>query len=215
MSNTPRTDAVLAIAEKHAAGWVQLREHARQLEREVDRLRGECKRLDDGLNRACDRITDLQRQRPVEGISTPLLYNVHCMWLQQAQDSEWKAQWRELLAAIDQHLIRAKYPKQATDIDIAYTGNGMPYRPSEAIKTVMVCHAHHIQDCKQCWPTPLKFASHCPDGQKCGATTTGCMEGECQRDPRLNQPKCHSCGGFVKVEEGGICLPCHTDSDRQ
>jgi hypothetical protein len=58
----------------------------------------------------------------------------------------------------------------------------------------------------------MKFASHCPDGQKCGATTTGCMEGECQRDPRLSQPKCHSCGGWVKVEEGGICLPCHTES---
>lgn len=34
---------------------------------------------------------------------------------------------------------------------------------------------------------------------------------ECQRDPRLSQPKCHSCGGFLKIEEGGICLPCHTE----
>lgn len=31
------------------------------------------------------------------------------------------------------------------------------------------------------------------------------------RDWRLHQPKCHSCGGFVKVEEGGICLTCHTE----
>jgi hypothetical protein len=30
----------------------------------------------------------------------------------------------------------------------------------------------------------MKFETHCPDGQMCGATTTGCMEGECQRDPR-------------------------------
>jgi hypothetical protein len=27
----------------------------------------------------------------------------------------------------------------------------------------------------------MKFASHCPDGQMCGATTTGCLEGQCQR----------------------------------
>jgi hypothetical protein len=32
-----------------------------------------------------------------------------------------------------------------------------------------------------------------------------------KRDPRQSQPKCHSCGGWVKVEEGGICLPCHTE----
>jgi hypothetical protein len=35
-----------------------------------------------------------------------------------------------------------------------------------------------------------------------------------KRDPRLSQPKCHSCGGWVKVEEGGICLPCHTEDSR-
>jgi hypothetical protein len=72
----------------------------------------------------------------------------------------------------------------------------------------------------------MKFETHCPDGQMCGATTTGCLEGQCQRkeaercscasfslipcpvhgnrDPRQSQPKCHSCGGWVKVEEGGI-----------
>jgi hypothetical protein len=33
-------------------------------------------------------------------------------------------------------------------------------------------------------------------------------------DPRQSQPKCHSCGGWVKVEEGGICLPCHTEDSR-
>jgi hypothetical protein len=37
------------------------------------------------------------------------------------------------------------------------------------------------------------------------------LRAECQRDPRQSQPKCHSCGGWVKVEEGGICLPCHTE----
>jgi hypothetical protein len=80
----------------------------------------------------------------------------------------------------------------------------------------------------------MKFETHCPDGQMCGATTTGCLEGQCQRkeaercscasfslipcpvhgnrDPRQSQPECHSCGGWVKVEEGGICLPCHTES---
>jgi hypothetical protein len=93
MSDTPRTDAI----EAGFAGWDKLRwiphvvvqkslAHARELERE-------CKRLDDAINRACDRITDLQR--PV--------------------------------------------------------------------------------------------------------------------DPRQSQPKCHSCGGWVKVEEGGICMPCHTE----
>jgi hypothetical protein len=148
MSDTPRTDAL----EAGFAGWDKLRwiphvvvqkslAHARELERE-------CKRLDDAINRACDRITDLQRQRPVEGIT-------------------------------------------------------------------------------------MKFETHCPGGQMCGATTTGCLEGKCQRkeaercscasfslipcpvhgnrDPRQSQPKCHSCGGWVKLEEGGICLPCHTE----
>lgn len=33
-----------------------------ELERELSEYKRECKRLDDGLNRACDRITDLQRQ---------------------------------------------------------------------------------------------------------------------------------------------------------
>ena len=32
-----------------------------------------------------------------------------------------------------------------------------------------------------------------------------------EHDPRITQPRCHHCGGFVKVEEGGICLPCHTE----
>ena len=206
MSNTPRTDKAAAQVPPPDKRYMEVvpADFARQLEREIARLRSDCKRLDDGLNSACDRIT-------IAEIGTPLLYNVHCMWQQKAQDNEWKAQWRELLAAIDQHLIRARYPKQATHIDIAYTGNGTPYRTSEAIQTVMVCHTHNTQGCKQCWPTSMKFASRCPDGQKCGATTTGCMEGECQRDPRQSQPKCLSCGGWVKVEEGGICLPCHTE----
>lgn len=30
-------------------------------------------------------------------------------------------------------------------------------------------------------------------------------------DPRQSQPRCLSCGGWVKVEEGGICMPCHTE----
>jgi hypothetical protein len=37
------------------------------------------------------------------------------------------------------------------------------------------------------------------------------LRAKCNRDPRQSQPKCHSCGGWVKVEEGGICLPCHTE----
>jgi hypothetical protein len=42
---------------------------------------------------------------------TPLLYNVHCMWQSRGPDAEWEAQWRELLAAIDQHLVRVGYPQ--------------------------------------------------------------------------------------------------------
>lgn len=114
--------------------WMTCHRDPKWAAREIERLRSECKRLDEGLNRACDRITDLE----------------HCI--------------------------------------------GDLQRYSEGIT--------------------MKFASHCPDGQRCGATTTGCMKGECQRDPRLSQPKCHSCGGFVKLEEGGICLPCHTEDPR-
>jgi hypothetical protein len=86
--------------------------------------------------------------RPKEN-GLPFLFNVICMWAQDERGHEWEAQWRELLDAIDQCLVRNGY--------------------------------------------------------------IGCMEGEFQNDPRLSQPKCHSCGGFVKVEEGGICLPCHTE----
>lgn len=111
MSDTPRTDTLLQHLEERNYTVFEaqkpLQEHARQLEREVARLRGECKRLDDGLNRACARITDLQRPPAVMGIT-------------------------------------------------------------------------------------MKFETHCPDGQMCGATTTGCMEGECQRDPRLSQPRRNS-----------------------
>lgn len=27
----------------------------------------------------------------------------------------------------------------------------------------------------------MKFEEYCPDGQKCSATTTGCLTGQCQR----------------------------------
>lgn len=30
-------------------------------------------------------------------------------------------------------------------------------------------------------PTELAFEAFCPDGQKCGAVTTGCRTGQCQR----------------------------------
>lgn len=47
---------------------------------------------------------------------TPLLYNVHSMWLQETQDVEWQLQWKEVLAAIDQHLTRNNYPNAAPSI---------------------------------------------------------------------------------------------------
>ncbi len=31
-----------------------------------------------------------------------------------------------------------------------------------------------------CLPEQRKFATHCPGGQPCGATTTGCVVGQCQ-----------------------------------
>lgn len=48
--------------------------------------------------------------------ATPLLYNVHSMWLQETQDVEWQLQWKEVLAAIDQHLTRNNYPNAAPSI---------------------------------------------------------------------------------------------------
>jgi hypothetical protein len=86
MSDTPRTDALLTDGQVQGPGAYRMVCFARELERE-------CKHLEDALNRACDRITDLQR--PV--------------------------------------------------------------------------------------------------------------------DPRQSQPKCLSCGGWVKVEEGGLCIPCYTE----
>lgn len=61
------------------------------------------------------RATPSHEREPKDG--TPLLYNVHCMWQQttinKADADEWEAQWRELLAAIDQHLVRVGYPNAA------------------------------------------------------------------------------------------------------
>lgn len=54
---------------------------------------------------------------------TPLLFNVHCMWQQEhaGQHFEWDMQWRELLAAIDQHLVRVNYPNAAPQADRGVT----------------------------------------------------------------------------------------------
>lgn len=115
MSDTPRTDAEYRLNGVREDGreYVNV-EFARDLERE-------CSRLDEGLNRACDRITDLER-----------------------------------------------------------TGSG-DERVDDMRHALELDRQEHLSR----GPT-MKFASHCPDGQKCGATTTGCMEGECQRDPLAN-----------------------------
>ena len=43
----------------------------------------------------------------------PLLWNIHCMFQQEYQGHAWKEQLRELLAAIDQHLVRENYVPDA------------------------------------------------------------------------------------------------------
>lgn len=43
----------------------------------------------------------------------PLLWNVHCMYQQADRDMGWHGQWRDLLAAIEQHLQRVGYPNAA------------------------------------------------------------------------------------------------------
>jgi hypothetical protein len=168
VSDTPRTDAEWRLNGVREDGreYVNL-EFARDLERE-------CKRLDEGLNRACDRLSNVEisKSRPSE-------------WLKEALHNM-GTHSPVMLEVLGEHLSTA----QAEDV----------------LRLTMMQ--------PQTFGGAMKFASHCPDGQKCGATTTGCMEGECQRDPRQSQPKCHSCGGWVKVEEGGICLPCHTEDSR-
>lgn len=87
---------------------------------------------------AADRIERLERElaameRTVQGLltsksapsaiapnGTPLLYNVHCMWQQEhaGKHLDWDMQWRELLAAIDQCLVRVGYPNAAPQVNI-------------------------------------------------------------------------------------------------
>lgn len=52
------------------------------------------------------------QQQPVAS-GNPLLWNVHCMFQEAERGPEWEAQWRDLLAAIEQHLQRARYPNAA------------------------------------------------------------------------------------------------------
>ncbi len=33
----------------------------------------------------------------------------------------------------------------------------------------------------------MKFETHCKDGQPCGAVTTGCQKGQCQRRPAIDR----------------------------
>lgn len=53
---------------------------------------------------------------------------------------------------------------------------------------------------------PDAFAKNCPDGQKCGATTTGCRVGNCQRiycqcdevhDRLADFYRCPACGKII------------------
>ena len=57
---------------------------------------------------------------PVEEGATasgnPLLWNVHCMYQQGLRDEAWEMQWRQLLAAIEQHLQRVGYPNGGSDM---------------------------------------------------------------------------------------------------
>jgi len=57
---------------------------------------------------------------PVEEMATasgnPLLWNVHCMYQQAERDMGWQGQWRDLLAAIEQHLQRVGYPNGGSDM---------------------------------------------------------------------------------------------------
>ena len=65
-------------------------------------------------------------------------------------------------------------------------------------------------------PDQLTHATNCIESMK--SIATGALEGDWNPagvDPRHSQPKCHSCGGWVKVEEGGICMPCHTEQEQK
>jgi hypothetical protein len=47
------------------------------------------------------------------------------------------------------------------------------------------------------------------------AYTLSLAFGECAIDLSFmphSRPYCHSCGGFVKHHEGGVCLPCHVEA---
>lgn len=52
----------------------------------------------------------------------PLLWNVHCMFQQAERGAEWESQWRDLLAAIEQHLQRVDYPNAAPTAPVVEAG---------------------------------------------------------------------------------------------
>lgn len=52
----------------------------------------------------------------------PLLWNVHCMFQQAERGAEWESQWRDLLAAIEQHLQRVDYPNAAPTAPVVEGG---------------------------------------------------------------------------------------------
>jgi hypothetical protein len=52
----------------------------------------------------------------------------------------------------------------------------------------------NIEDCRV--ESVFKFETNCPDGQKCGAVTTGCLLGHCQRKGTM------TCKHFLNLAAG-------------
>jgi hypothetical protein len=99
--------------------------------------------------------------------------------------------------------------------DKPFTPHGHPSRSSAVSRYIDLYREHcgalptlNNQECEAIWQFVQWALSEIGYAAQ---AATGKAEGECQRDPRLSQPQCHVCGGWVKLVEGGVCLPCHVD----